>query len=69
MKNCKNCRFAEKHKKSELSRCRFNPPTLIVSPVVNEITGKMRPEMVGMFPQCPDDDLGCGRFAEREEPA
>jgi hypothetical protein len=60
--SCKTCRFAEENKEDGRRRCRFNPPTILTGFAVHQLTGRPETTYFCNFPECPSDDLGCGRW-------
>lgn len=59
--SCGNCRFWWKQDGQVDGACRFDPPQVVLVPVlVSQITGETGAQLVGQFPMT-REDIWCGR--------
>lgn len=65
MISCKNCAHQgemEIEGQGKQTVCRFNPPSVNFIPMMNRITHKPDMMIMSVFPPCPPDEFGCGRW-------
>lgn len=63
--SCSNCKFWWKEENQADGACRFDPPQVVVVPVVvSQITGEQALQLVGQFPMT-RADIWCGRHQKK----
>ncbi len=62
-KKCSECAHSFKEQNQLL--CRFNPPTVFPLHSAGRLGQQQLAGTISIFPCCPQDDLGCGMWSQR----